>query len=124
MILELLKMVKQGVKNPHLVLEGMYNSAKMEYGQMEQEEIDEIVRRRLICDGCPFMSKNAVDSQEYFDIFGKNYSTSRKDDHCSLCSCPIKTLTASLSAECGLHVYNEKNSENKKELNWDSYYGK
>lgn len=124
MMLELLKMVKQGVKNPHLVLEGMYNSAKMEYGQMEQDQIDEIVRRRLICDGCPYMSKNAMKSPEYFELFGKHYSTSRNDDHCSLCSCPIRTLTASLSAECGLHVYNEKNKDKQKELNWTNYYAK
>jgi len=110
-------MVKQGVKNPALVLEGIYNSVKMEFDFLSEEEVNVIVLRRLICQSCPFMSENTGTNPEYKKVYGKDYSTSRKDPHCSICSCPIKTKTAALNANCGLEELNNE----KYPIKWAKY---
>jgi len=110
---EYLRMLGKGIKNPLLVLEGITNAVKMEYGSLPQEEQDEIIRRRLICSKCPMMSKNR-----------EGYSTHRKEEHCTLCSCPILTKTASLDSVCGAKTYNERHPEDIKPILWEKYIKK
>ena len=100
--IELLKLLPRGIKNADKVLEGLINETKSVYGKLSEEEQNEIIRRRLICQSCPFYSLNAIASQEYFDIFGKPYETDRKDTHCSVCGCNEQIKTASLHSNCGL----------------------
>jgi len=81
----------------------------MENNILSQAEITEINRRRAICATCPFMSKNMP-----------NYNTSRTDDHCTLCGCPIENKTACLECDCGIEFYN-KSHVTPLPLKWTAY---
>lgn len=109
-MLEYLSLVPKGLKNPSQVAEGVYNSVRMEYGSLPKDQKEEIIRRRLLCASCPFMSANR-----------EGYNTSRKDQHCTLCSCPIKTKTASLDSSCGAKTYNERHPEDPQPVLWEAY---
>ena len=110
---EYLSLIPDGVKNLSGVVDGIRNDIKLKNGTLPQDQEDEIVRRRLICATCPFMSANAVKAG--------TYSTSRKDEHCTMCGCPTDTKTASLLANCGIETYNIKNPNNKLPLKWEKY---
>lgn len=110
---EYLNLIPGGLKNMNALVDGLKNELKMELGTIPDDEQDEIVRRRLICSTCPFMSKNAVKAGIY--------QTKRTDEHCIHCGCPIKTRTASLLANCGIEAYNIKNPSQPMELKWETY---
>lgn len=118
--LEYLKLVPRGLKNIEQVVEGVMNDIKINNGALTEEQQNEVLKRRLICKYCPFMSENAKTSQEYFELFNQHYVTHRSDEHCSMCGCPISTRTASLSSNCGLEHYNNTH-ENKIELKWKTF---
>ena len=99
---------------------GWINDAKIENGTLSEEDLEVVLERRVICEGCPLNSLNARESKDYFDLFGENYTTDRKELHCSICACMISKKTASLQSNCGLESYNEDHPENKQELKWQS----
>lgn len=107
---EYIKLLPKGIHNLPKIIEAVTNLAKMELGTLPQEDLEVIVGRRLICTTCPFMSKNAEKAGVY--------KTDRPDEHCSLCSCPISTKTASLESNCGIEEYNNNNPDNPMELKW------
>lgn len=113
LIKEYIKALAQAVKHPELVIEGWVNDAKLNRGQLSEEETAEILRRRAICETCPFMSKNAQLSGNYF--------TKRQDEHCIHCGCPIAKKTASLESNCGIEVYNQNNKTKQLPLKWEVY---
>ena len=113
--IEYLKLVPKGIKNADKILEGIINNVKLEAGSLPEEEQAEIIRRRLICATCPFTSSNAVVNKAL------NYKTDRPDEHCIHCGCPIMTKTASLSANCGIEIFNAKNPETPMPLKWTAY---
>jgi hypothetical protein len=113
---EYLKLIPKGLKNPQQVLEGWINDYN--FDNLPKEEVEEILKRRAICEQCPFNSLNAKTSKEYFDVFQKHYETERDDLHCSVCACPIKTKTASLDSECGLSA-DDKTKD--LQLKWNKY---
>lgn len=110
LLLEYIKMLREGMKSPSKVVEGISNAVKMEYGLLPKDEQDEIIRRRLICQGCPMMSKNR-----------EGYTIHRKEDHCTLCSCPIKSKTASLDSSCGAVTHNKRHPESPLPVLWEQY---
>ncbi len=112
-IIEYAKMLKQGLKDPEAVIHGWINDAKLKRGELPDDEMAEILRRRLICESCPFMSRNATELG--------NYISAREDDHCIHCSCPIDKKTASLESNCGIEVYNQRNKKNPLPLKWEVY---
>jgi hypothetical protein len=114
---EYLKLVPRGLKNIDGVIEGIKNNIKLNNGSLPEDLQEEILKRRLICQYCPFMSENAKTSKEYFELFNEHYNSQRTDEHCSICGCPLSTRTASLSSNCGLEHYNNTH-ENKIELKW------
>ena len=107
---EYIKMFGKGLAHPQQVVEGITNSVKMEYGLLPEDEQEEIIRRRLICSECPMMSKNR-----------ENFTTTRTEDFCTLCSCPILTKSASLNSSCGAKTYNERHPEDPKPVLWEAY---
>lgn len=102
MLNEYLKLIPKGLKNADKVIEGLINETKSLYDGLTEYQHNEIVKRRLICQSCPFYSENAKTSQEYFDIFEQHYESTRTDFHCSVCGCNEKLKTSSLSSNCGL----------------------
>lgn len=110
---EYVKMVGQGLKDPEAVIRGWINDAKLQRGDLPEDEEAEILRRRAICETCPYMSRNAMEAGIYY--------TKRPDDHCILCSCPIKKKTADLESNCGIEEFNKQNKRKQKELKWTAY---
>lgn len=119
--LEYVKLLPSGLANAPAVLEGIVNSVKIEYGALDDDKKEEIVRRRVICEGCPFNSYNAQTSEEYKELVGKNYFTDRDDIHCAFCGCPLGTRTATLSKPCGIASWNKNNKDNQIPLKWKPY---
>jgi hypothetical protein len=113
--LEYLSLIPAGLKNPEAVLEGVVNSVKMKYDKLPEDEQSEIVRRRLICQACPYTSSNAITNPAL------NYKTHRVDEHCILCHCPIETKTASLQSNCGIEIRNKNNPNHQLPLRWEVY---
>lgn len=107
---EYIKAGIKGIKNIDQVINGIRNDVRFESGDLGKDIEDEIIRRRLICNTCPFMSTNQI----------KNglYKTDREDEHCTLCSCNIKYKTSCLICNCGIEEYNKNNPENQLELKW------
>lgn len=105
-------------ENKEAILEGYLNDIKLEKGELPEDEVEEIIRRRVICSSCPFNSILATTSKEYKEVFGKHYKTDREELHCSCCGCMLQKKTASLSSECGL-ASNDKTQH--LELKWTKY---
>jgi TPP-dependent indolepyruvate ferredoxin oxidoreductase alpha subunit len=118
---EILKLLPKAIANPDKILEGWVNDLKLQKGNLPEDEIEEILRRKAICSACPFNSIQAKTSEEYFNITGKHYSTERTDLHCSSCSCNIDYKTSSLSSECGIYTLNENYPNQKTEPKWFPY---
>lgn len=107
-------MLPKALQHPKEVVEGWVNIAKMEFNTLPEDQVEVIVRRRLICSECPFMSENAKKLS--------NYKSSREDKHCILCSCPIISKTASLDSICGAKYYNDTHVDKPQlEVKWHSY---
>ena len=120
-IKDYLKLFPKGLKNIDKIIEATINSVKNEFGTLKEEEQEEIVKRRLICQACPFNSINAKTSEEYKNLYKEDYKTDRVDLHCSICSCNVALKTASLSSDCGLTNYNLEHPENEQELKWKKF---
>ena len=118
---EYLNLIPKALGNPKQVMEGWLNVVKMEVGNLPEGEVEEILRRRLICGACPFMSENALNEDTYTTIMGQPYTSKRKEHHCTLCACPIKSKTASLNATCGAQYWNETNPLKLLEVKWGPY---
>lgn len=111
---EYLNLLPAALKHPKEVIDGWINVVKLETGNLPQDEVEEIVRRRLICGQCPYMSENAKKLV--------NYKTSRKEQHCTLCSCPIAAKTSSFDTVCGAQYYNETHPDKPPlEVRWTIY---
>ena len=95
--LEYMKLLPKGLANIDKVFEGIVNETKLKYKTLSEDQQEEIIRRRVICQACPLNSINALESKEYKDLFGVNYKTDREDEHCSICSCNIALKTSSIS---------------------------
>lgn len=111
---EYLSLIAKGIENPAEVAQGWINLVREELGTLPEDQLEEVVRRRLICKECPFMSENAARLVAY--------KTKRTDSHCTLCSCPIKTKTASMISVCGAKSYNESHPKNEPlPVRWKDY---
>lgn len=115
-LLEYLKLIPQALSKPDKIIEGWVNDIKLRNGELPDAEVAEIIRRRLICEECPFTSSNAVANP------AMGYRTARLDEHCILCGCPRDKKTAALSENCGAEVFNQSNPKQKPiELRWTAY---
>ena len=119
--LEYIKLLPKGLANIDKVFEGIVNETKLKYKTLSEDQQEEIIRRRVICQACPLNSINALESNEYKDLFGVNYKTDREDEHCSICSCNSILKTSSLGSDCGLSYYNETQPDNIQELKFTKY---
>lgn len=115
---EILSLIPKSFKNPLEIIEGWKNDYKMENDKLTDEQVEVILKRRAICESCPFNSTNAKTSQEYKDLYKENYKTDLNFLHCAICSCPITKKTACLHCQCGIGEYNLKNPNNKQALKW------
>ena len=110
-----LKVLPAGMENWRGIAESIKNELKQKLGTLSDDEIEEITRRRLICESCPFNSKNAVKDEAL------GYKTSRLDDHCIQCGCNLHLKTECLLCNCGIEVHNSRNPQNFIDLKWTIY---
>lgn len=115
---EYLKLIPKGLPNSKEILGGIINNVSLKYDLLQEDEKEEIIKRRICCTTCPFNNINAASSEEYFNLTTVHYKTKREDDHCSFCGCPIEIKTASLHANCGIEDWNERWPDKKIELKW------
>jgi hypothetical protein len=120
-ITEYLKLLPKALPNADKIIKGIVTEVQYKRGFLKEEEKAELVRRRVICAGCPFMSNNAKTSEEYLSLTGKNYKTARKEDHCSFCGCGIKRRTSSFEANCGAETWNKENPDKTIALKWTEF---
>lgn len=118
---EYLKLIPRGLPNAGQILESIVKDVQMKLGRLPEEQQKEIIRRRLICQTCPFMSKNAKTSLEYRLLTGANYDTDRLDEHCSFCGCELNMRTRALSSNCGIETWNKSNPKNQLPLKWTKF---
>lgn len=116
MLTEYIKLIPTVIKNRDKIAEGIITDVKLKYGKLSEDKQEEIMRRRAICVGCPFMSKNAKEAGIY--------ASDRPDEHCILCNCNIEYKTSCLSCNCGIEAYNAKNPKVPMKLKWEVYNGK
>lgn len=112
---EYLKLIPKAIKEAPHIIEGIVNKVKLEFNAMPEEEKREIVKRRVICETCPFNSSNAVSNPSI------NYKTDRFDAHCIHCGCNIDFKTAALEEQCGIADYNEEHPDNPMQVKWMKY---
>lgn len=120
-ITEYVRAALKGVKNADKVLEGVVNNLSLKIKTLPEDQRNEIIKRRLICATCPYMSENAKTSQEFKDLKGFHLHTDRLDNFCSLCHCNIEAKTASLSSSCGIESYNAENPHTPLPIKWTKY---
>lgn len=109
-IWEYIKLIPKGIQNIPEIVDGIRNNVKLENGTLDEESVEIITGRRLICSVCPYNSINATKAGWY--------ASDRNDVHCTQCGCPINIRTASLDADCGIADYNEKHPNTPLELKW------
>lgn len=111
---EYISLIPKGLANIDEVAAGWLNVVKNEAGLLPEDEQYVIATRRSICDSCPFNSKNAK------DLVG--YKTSRTEEHCTLCSCPLIAKCSSMKSVCGAQYYNETHPDKPQlEVRWKAY---
>jgi hypothetical protein len=118
---EYINLAVKGLPYSLEILQSVINNVQLKHGKLPEEEKAEIIRRRVICASCPFMSNNATTSPEYKSLTGNNYKTSRNSSHCSFCGCGIEMRTGSLSKDCGIETWNENNPDKTIKLKWTKF---
>lgn len=109
---EYIKLLPRAIKNIDKIIDGYRNNIKLENGTLSKEVEDIIIGRRLICSQCPFNSIAATKAGWY--------GSSREEEHCTQCGCPITTKTAALEANCGLEEFNKQHPNNQIPLQWQA----
>lgn len=120
-ITEYLKLLPKAIPNADKIIKAIITDVQYRRGNLSEEKKAELVRRRIICEGCPFMSKNAIKSEEYFELTGKNYKTVRNDPHCTFCGCTLIKRTASFDSNCGIESWNEEHPDKQIPLKWTKF---
>lgn len=99
-------MLRKGVNNLENVVSSNINYYKDVFGALPEHQKDEAQRRLAICTNCPFNSKN----RWWTDTQGNehtHYNTTREDEHCTACGCPIEKKIFSFNEKCGLSYITE-----------------
>lgn len=117
-ISEYLSLLPSGLKNIDKFIEGVINDVSLEFSLLSEENKDIIVKRRLICSSCPYMSKNANNFPDYKELHKEDYKTDREDNHCTFCGCPLAFRTASLDMQCGIKEWNEEQPNKQLPIKW------
>lgn len=120
-ITEYASLIIKGAPHTKQILEGIMNKVEMKFGTLPEEQRVEIMRRRVICVECPFMSKNAETSKEYKELTGKNYKVFRRAEHCAFCGCGIEMRTSSLTSDCGIETWNKEHPGKEISLKWTKF---
>ena len=117
---EYVTMSLKGIKSIDKVIEGVATSTLKSFDMLSDEKKQIISDRMDLCFDCPFNSRNAPTSDEYKQLTGDHYVTTRRELHCSLCGCVCTLKVASLSSNCGIEYWNLRNPQKQLPLKWES----
>jgi len=120
-ITEYFDLFLKGVPHSKEILDSIVKNVQIKMNTLPEDQKEEIIKRRLICETCPFMSRHAPTSPEYKALTGRHYKVYRRGDHCSFCGCGIEMRTASLDSDCGIETWNSANADKKIPLKWTKY---
>lgn len=120
-IAEYLKLLPKAIPNADKIVKAIVTNVQYKNGMLSEDKKAELVRRRVICEGCPFMSRNAKTSEEYKALTGNNYITRRKEDHCAFCGCGVIMRTSSFGKGCGIESWNEEHPDKQIPLKWTKF---
>lgn len=120
-ITEYIRLLPRAIPNADKIVQAIITNVQYRNGTLSEDKKAELVRRRVICEGCPFMSKNSSTSEEYLTLVGKHYNSVRSEPHCSFCGCGITKRTASFGSNCGIETWNEENPDKQIPLKWTKY---
>lgn len=109
-IKEYISLFPMAIKNADKIAESIWNTINKD--SLTEDELKTIISRKLICEECPYNSKN---------VTAEDFHTDRLDDHCIHCGCNIDLKVKCLSCRCGIEVYNLKNPTKKLEVRWNIY---
>jgi hypothetical protein len=118
---EYINLAIKGLPYSMEILQSVVSNVQLKYNKLPEEERVEIIRRRVICATCPFMSKNAKTSEEYLTLTGSNYKSARDNLHCAFCGCGIEMRTGALTKECGAETWNKENPTKTIPLKWTKF---
>ncbi len=124
-----LRMVKNGIKNGDKILEAMRISAQLKntkvdesgkvvfQGDITEEALAEILKRKEICAVCPFNSRHVKAAG--------GHTAELPFEHCTLCECRIgydNSKEYCLTCKCGVDAWNKRNPDKPPmPLKWDSF---
>ena len=112
-----LTVVKNGIKNGDKIIEALVISAQVKNGTINEEALAEILRRKDICAGCMYNSKNC----EQYGLKPLEVDF----EHCIHCICRIggnDTKEYCLSCNCGILEWNKRNPDKPPmELKWKAF---
>lgn len=109
---EIVALLPKALTNADKIVEGWINDIKLQNNTLKPDEVEEIAKRRAICETCPFNSANAKE---------QGFKTRRASAFCIHCGCPLTKKTASLSSNCGIEEYNQKHPKEQIPLKWTAY---
>lgn len=119
-IKDYLRIIRDGIKNGDKIIEALIVSAKVKNGNINDEALAEIMKRKELCASCPFNSIIAKEQRGYEDP-----APLKGVPHCILCRCRIQgndTKEYCLSCNCGMQAWNERNPDKKPmELKWKAF---
>jgi hypothetical protein len=118
---EYINLAIKGLPYSMEILQSVVSNVQLKYNKLPEEERAEIIRRRVICATCPFMSKNAKTSEEYLFLTGSNYKSARDNSHCAFCGCGIEMRTGALTKDCGIETWNKENPKKTSPLKWTKF---
>ena len=106
-------MVRNGIKNSDKIIEALAVSSMVKNGEASDEALAEILKRKDICAGCKYNSRNAKQQTDY--VSGLPY------EHCILCKCRIgydDSKEYCLSCNCGVLEWNKRMPDHQLEIKW------
>jgi hypothetical protein len=118
---EYINLAIKGLPHSPEILQGIVTNIQLKHNTLSEDKKAEIVRRRIICSVCPFMSTNVSNSKEYENLTGKSYISTRNTPHCCMCGCPLESKTASFGSNCGIETWNSENPDKMLDLKWIKY---
>lgn len=111
-IKDYLQMVRDGIKNRDKIIEALAVSSMVKNGEAPDDALAEILKRKDICAGCKYNSRNAKPT---------GYVSGLPFEHCILCKCRIgydDSKEYCLSCTCGADDFNRRNPNNPLEVKW------
>jgi hypothetical protein len=113
---EYLDAVRKGINNGDKIIEALMISAQVKNGEINEDALAEILRRKDICKGCPHNSVNAKKENIY--------NSSLAYEHCILCKCRIggeDTKEYCLSCTCGIAEWNKQHPNQQMNVKWEPF---